>query len=187
MIVGIDEAGRGCWAGPLVAAAVMLSEPIPGLMDSKQLSKKQREGLELLIREQAMAYGIGWVWPEQLDALGLTAATTQAMAEALAQIEADHDEVIIDGNLNYLPTNPLVRVVVKADSLIPEVSAASILAKVARDRYMTEIAADYPGYDFEKHVGYGTAAHVQRLQELGVSKIHRLSYKPVKKFLVVKP
>jgi ribonuclease HII len=186
MIVGIDEAGRGCWAGPLVAAAVLLTKPIEGLGDSKTISKRKREQLELLIKENTV-YGIGWVWPDEIDRIGLTAATTKAMSEALAQITADHTEVVIDGNLNYIPTNPKVKTVIKADSLVPAVSAASILAKVARDRYMEEMSATYPQYHFEKHVGYGTALHIATLAAYGVSPIHRLSYKPVKKFLIVKP
>lgn len=184
--IGIDEAGRGCWAGPLVAAAVLLGEPIEELDDSKKLSKRQREKLEIVIKQSAVAFGLGWVWPEEIDQIGLTAATTKAMAMALEQIAADHDEVIIDGNLNYLPTNPKVQTIIKADALVPAVSAASILAKVARDRYMTEIASDYPQYQFERHVGYGTALHMAMLAEHGVSKLHRLSYKPVKKFVIVK-
>ena len=184
--MGIDEAGRGCWAGPLVAAAVILKEPLPGLADSKKLSKKQREHLYDLICTQAHAYGVGWASPAEVDEFGLTAATSLAMNRAMQMLPADHTEIIIDGNSNYLPDQPRVKTIVKADALIPEVSAASILAKVSRDRYMTEIASQYPLYQFEKHVGYGTALHLSLLKMHGVCDLHRRSYKPVKQFLIVK-
>ncbi len=186
MIVGIDEAGRGCWAGPLVAAAVVLNGPLEGVHDSKLLSKTARTRLDMAIREQAVAFGIGWVWPKDIDEIGLTAATSKAMASALAQISQPYDEVIIDGNLNYLPDVTRATTLIKADSLVPAVSAASILAKVARDNYMKEMALKFPEYCFEKHVGYGTALHIQRLAMHGPCEIHRVSYKPVKKFLTVK-
>lgn len=184
IIVGIDEVGRGCWAGPLVAGAVALSEPIAGLRDSKKLSKKQRASLDTEIRLLAVGYGLGWVWPEEIDKVGLTEAVRLAMERALDQIEIDYDEFIIDGNLNFFPDNPRARAVIKADDSVPAVSAASIIAKVARDTYMeTEAAQSYPQYGFEKHVGYGTAVHVASLREYGVTALHRKSYKPIQAFL----
>lgn len=179
MIVGIDEAGRGCWAGPLVAAAVVLAEPIPGLADSKQLSAKQRQILAEEIKQQALAFGLGWVSAIEIDTLGLTAATTKAMDQALSRITADYNEIIIDGNYNYLPVHRQARTLIRADSLIPEVSAASILAKVARDEYMAQAAKLFPLYEFDKHVGYGTAAHLRLLQTHGPCMLHRMSYKPL--------
>lgn len=183
MLVGIDEAGRGCWAGPLVAAAVILNRPLEGLSDSKLLGRVVRSRLDLLIREQAVAFGIGWVWPREIDEIGLTAATTKAMAEALSQIGQPYSKVIIDGNLNYLPNVSGVTTLIKADSLVPAVSAASILAKVARDNYMHDMALKFPAYGFDKHVGYGTALHAKQLALHGPCELHRLSYKPVKKFV----
>jgi ribonuclease HII len=177
--VGVDEVGRGCWAGPLVAGAVVLREPISGLKDSKKLTKKRRELLAAQIHEQALAVGLGWVKPAELDEIGLTAAVRLAMERALEQITVRYDELIIDGNLNFFPENPRARAVIKADDSVPAVSAASIVAKVARDNYMAEVAAEYPDYGFERHVGYGTALHLERLQLHGVSKLHRVSFKPV--------
>jgi ribonuclease HII len=179
MLVGIDEVGRGCWAGPLVAGAVLLAHPIPGLKDSKKLSKTQRERLDATIRVEAIAWGLGWVTPKEVDSLGLTLAVKIAMQRALDQITADYDEVIIDGNLNFLSENPKTRALIKADDQIPAVSAASIVAKVARDQFMAESAKTYPGYGFEAHVGYGTAAHLAALQTLGICELHRLSFKPI--------
>ena len=187
IIAGIDEVGRGCWAGPLVAGAVVLDKPIEGLRDSKKLSKKQREKLAPLIHEQALAVGIGWVTPEELDVSGITMAVKLAMERALAQLRTNYSEeremvsaVIIDGNINYLPEEPLAEAVIKADDTVPAVSAASIVAKVARDQYMEQMALAHPAYGFEKHVGYGTAAHIAALTEHGVTPLHRLSFAPIR-------
>jgi ribonuclease HII len=177
--VGIDEVGRGCWAGPLVAGAVVLEKPIVGLKDSKKLNKKQREILAVEIESRALAVGLGWVDPATLDKVGITTAVKRAMAEALEQIGVRYDEIIIDGNLNFFPDNPKARAVIKADGSVPAVSAASIIAKVARDNYMAEISSKYPGYGFERHVGYGTALHLERLKLHGISDLHRRSFKPV--------
>jgi ribonuclease HII len=181
--VGIDEVGRGCWAGPLVAGAVILRKPIPGLRDSKQLSKKQREGLAAEIQLHALAVGLGWVSVLEIDSLGLTAAVSLAMTRALEEIRADYDEIIIDGNLNFLADNPKARAIVKADAKIPAVSAASIVAKVARDKYMAEICEKYADYGFDRHVGYGTALHLEKLRLHGVSQLHRKSFRPIQKLL----
>ena len=183
LIVGIDEVGRGCWAGPVVAAAVLLDGPITGLTDSKLLSKARREALDVVIRSQAASYGIGWVPADEIDKIGLSAAVKLAMSRALEEISAPYDEVIIDGNINYLAEYPKTRALIKADLQVPEVSAASIIAKVARDRHMAEMAEAFPLYGFEAHVGYGTALHRQNLQQYGVSQIHRLSYKPIQAIL----
>jgi ribonuclease HII len=183
VIVGIDEVGRGCWAGPLLAGAVVLSEPIAGLRDSKKLSKAQREKLAVTIHAEALAVGIGWVTAQELDTIGLTKAVGLAMERAVAQITVGFDEIIIDGNINYFPGNNRARAVVKADDSEPAVSAASIVAKVARDQYMSDVAKQYPQYGFEKHVGYGTALHSQSLQLHGVCELHRRSFKPIKAVL----
>lgn len=183
MILGIDEVGRGCWAGPLVAGAVILDAPIPGLTDSKKLSKKRREQLDIEIRLQAVDFGLGWVTPVEVDKLGLTEAVRLAMRRAVEEIASPYAEIIIDGNYNYLPDMPNARFLVRADASIPAVSAASILAKVARDAYMTKIAPSYPEYQFDKHVGYGTAAHTAALKLHGVCALHRKSYAPIRAFL----
>lgn len=180
-IVGIDEAGRGCWAGPLVAAAVLLKRPIKGLKDSKQLTFGQRERLAGAIT-QMTHYGVGWVGQESIDALGLTRATRSAMRAALMQLKVSYDAVIIDGSFNYLNDNEKAKAIIRADVLMPSVSAASILAKVERDRFMRQQAVLYPQYFFEKHVGYGTLLHRQMLEMHGPCKLHRLSYEPVRAF-----
>jgi ribonuclease HII len=179
MIVGIDEVGRGCWAGPVVAGAVILPTPIAGLKDSKKLSKLQREKLAVIINEQAIV-GIGWVPASQVDAIGLQEAVRLAMADALSQITDEYDELIIDGDYNFFPDNSKAKAVIKADDSVPAVSAASIVAKVARDNYMAGLEVTLPGYGFGQHVGYGTALHLANLQALGITLEHRLSFKPVK-------
>jgi ribonuclease HII len=185
-VVGIDEVGRGCWAGPVVAGAVLLVTDIAGLKDSKKLSKIQRETLALTITDSGARVGLGWVTPHEVDELGLTQAVRLAMERALAQISAPYDDVIIDGNLNFLAHVPKTRALIKADDTVPAVSAASIVAKVARDNYMAELAEQYPGYGFESHVGYGTALHLAGLQKLGVSDVHRKSFKPIRALLQYK-
>ncbi|MDB5166738.1 MAG: putative Ribonuclease [Candidatus Saccharibacteria bacterium] len=179
-IVGIDEVGRGCWAGPVVAGAVILSEDIGGLKDSKKLSKKQREALASLITDTAVSASLGWVPPAEVDEIGLTAAVRLAMKRAVAEISVGYEKIIIDGSFNFLTDNLKASTLIKADDLIQSVSAASIIAKVARDNYMAEQAKLYPGYGFENHVGYGTKQHLNALLSLGVTPLHRLSYKPVR-------
>jgi len=180
-LIGIDEVGRGCWAGPLVAGAVALERPITGLRDSKQLGKARREQLAVQIQAEALAVGLGWVWPAELDEWGVSWAVKTAMQRALAAAaDLGYDEVIIDGNINYLAETPRSRALIKADASVPAVSAASIVAKVARDAYMANLDKRYAGYGFERHVGYGTAAHRAALQTLGVSDIHRRSYAPIR-------
>jgi ribonuclease HII len=184
VIVGIDEVGRGCWAGPLVAGAVILGESISKLTDSKLLSKKQREDLDKQIRATALSIGLGWVTSQEVDDIGVTAAVGLAMKRALKELTHDYDRIIIDGNINYFLTNPKAQAVIKADLSVPCVSAASIIAKVARDTHMLELSrTSYPGYGFEQHVGYGTKQHLAALKILGVSHIHRKSYKPIKALL----
>lgn len=184
MIIGIDEAGRGAWAGPLVAAAVALKKPIAGLADSKKLSSKQRLVLAEEIRLHAHV-GIGSVDAQTVDEVGLTKATSIAMEDALSLITEPYSEVIIDGIFNYLPGTPNVVTLVKADSKIAEVSAASIIAKVYRDQIMHEQSTIYPEYGFSKHVGYGTALHHQMIRQYGATPIHRMSYKPLQAILRV--
>lgn len=192
-ILGIDEVGRGPWAGPLVIGAVILPEQKPAwvdeLNDSKKLSVKKREALNELILKEAAATGLGWVSSREIDELGLAASLKLAARRAVEAVQKSHvpfTEIIIDGTINFLAGTKLenyVTILPKADFLIKEVSAASIIAKVARDHYMYELAEKYPGYGFEKHVGYGTAAHQKALKELGVCPEHRRSFSPIQKIV----
>ncbi len=184
-MIGIDEVGRGCWAGPLLVVAARQIGDLPaGLDDSKVLTKKRRASLAPGIKESCQL-GEGWAEPAEIDSLGLTAAMRLAVKRALAALGAETSEpIIMDGNINYCPTQFIsVACVVDADAEHPIVSAASIYAKQRRDQYMTEMSGAYPGYGFESHVGYGTKAHLLALQAQGVCKQHRLSVKPVKAFL----
>lgn len=195
-ILGIDEVGRGPWAGPLVIGAVILPRSEEGelpdwtadLTDSKKLSKKKREDFSDLILKNALATGLGWVSSRELDELGLSPALSLATKRALREIrykKVPFSEIIIDGTINFLKNTPLesrVTLLKKADFLIKEVSAASIIAKVARDRYMEALAETYPNYHFEKHVGYGTAVHRAAIEKYGPCPEHRLSFKPLEKY-----
>ncbi|MGF7228834.1 MAG: ribonuclease HII [Candidatus Saccharibacteria bacterium] len=183
MIVGIDEVGRGCMAGPLVAGAVLLQRPMRGLKDSKKLTRQQRVSFDAKIRDKALAFGLGWVMPEELDAVGLTQAVRLAMERALVAIELEYERVIIDGNFNFLAHMPKTETLIKADDLIPAVSAASIIAKVARDTWMIQVAQEYPEYGFDAHVGYCTPAHQAALAQYGVTALHRKSFAPVRRIL----
>ncbi len=186
MIVGIDEVGRGPWAGPLVFGAVVLGDAdIEGLTDSKKLTKKRREALNEEILQNAAATGIGWVSAGELDEIGLSDALKLACRRALEQITIPYRQIILDGTINFLKDTgkgPYVTTMAKADLLVPSVSAASIIAKVARDRYMAEQDDVYPGYGFGSHVGYGTATHREAIERLGVTPLHRLSFAPLAKY-----
>lgn len=185
MILGIDEAGRGPWAGPLVVGAVVLGCEIDGLNDSKKLTKKRREQLELIILEKAQAAAIGWVSAAELDEVGMSEALRLATRRAVEQITVPYHEIIIDGTINFLrdtPKGDYVTILPKADALIPSVSAASIIAKVARDRYMTELGEKHPEYGFKNHAGYGVAKHRETIERIGVIDEHRLSFAPLQKY-----
>ena len=193
MILGIDEVGRGPWAGPLVVGAVILGgAEIEGLDDSKKLTKKRRETLDEVIREQAAAWALGWVSASELDDVGMSQALRLATRRAVKQIQSQckannvaFDEIIIDGTVNFLADTALERyvtVMAKADGLIPGVSAASIIAKVARDQFMAEQDVVYPGYGFASNAGYGVAKHQAAIERLGVTPLHRLSFAPLVKY-----
>lgn len=180
-ICGIDEAGRGPLAGPVCAAAVILPPhlEIPGLNDSKKLSDKRRRELMPVIKEQAIAYGIGMASHEEIDQINILQATFLAMERALAQLEGKAKFALIDGNREKDFSLP-VMTVVKGDSRSANIAAASVLAKVTRDMYMEELAEQYPQYGFEIHKGYGTKAHYAALTEHGMCEAHRRSF--LKKF-----
>ena len=179
-ICGVDEAGRGPLAGPVYAAAVILpfGLDIPGLNDSKKLTEKKRETLFPLICEQAVAYGIAFATPEEIDRHNILEATFLAMQRAVAALHVSPDLVLVDGN--QTPSlSVATETIVKGDSYSASIAAASILAKVSRDRVMLELAQTYPDYGFEKHKGYPTKAHYEAIAVLGPSAVHRRSFRGV--------
>ncbi|HSN78425.1 MAG TPA: ribonuclease HII [Anaerolineae bacterium] len=183
-VAGIDEAGRGAWAGPVVAAAVILPvDPaiacrLAGVADSKQLSVGQRERLYAVIVQEAVAWAVGATSAAQIDVQGIAAATRSAMQAAVASLLPLPDFMLID----YIRLPGLAtpqRSLPKGDSKVLSIAAASIVAKVTRDRLMVELGACYPGYGFERHKGYGTAQHQRSLRQLGPCLEHRMSFQPV--------
>ncbi len=181
---GIDEAGRGPLAGAVYAAAVILdaARPIEGLADSKILGAAERERLAAEIRAQALAWAVACASVEEIDRFNILRATFMAMRRAVAALPQMPDEVIVDGKL-CPPLDCRVRAVVKADATVAQVSAASILAKTARDAEMCRLHQVYPLYGFEQHKGYGTPEHLRALREHGVCPIHRRSFAPVRELL----
>ena len=177
LLCGVDEAGLGPLAGPVYAAAVILPRGcvIEGLNDSKKLTEKKREALFDPICSAAIAYGIARAEVEEIEALNILNATFLAMNRAIAQLNPAPTLALIDGNRNTGIAVPS-RTVIKGDGRCADIAAASVLAKVSRDRYMLEMAARYPEYHFEAHKGYGTAAHYAALREYGPSPIHRMSF-----------
>lgn len=179
-IAGTDEVGRGPLAGPVVAAAVILDpdRPILGLNDSKKLSPSRREELAHLIRAQAVAWALAECSVEEIDSLNILRASLLAMARAVAALQLIPDHVLVDGN--KVPDIALpVTAVVRGDQSIQCIAAASIIAKVARDQLMVQLDLAYPGYGFASHKGYPSRTHVEALGRLGVSPVHRRSYRPV--------
>lgn len=177
LICGVDEAGRGPLAGPVCAAAVILPPhaDIPGLNDSKKLSDKRRRELFPIIKEQAVAYGIGFADHSMIDEINILQATFYAMEQAISQLSVKPDLALIDGNRERDFGVP-VQTVVHGDSLSASIAAASILAKVARDDLMLQMAQEYPQYGFEIHKGYGTKAHYAALEAYGPCPIHRMTF-----------
>ena len=177
VICGVDEAGRGPLAGPVYAAAVILPRDleIPGLTDSKKLSDKKRRELFPIIKEQAVAFGIGVASEKEIDEINILQATFLAMKRALEKLSVRPDLALIDGNRETDFGVP-AKTVVKGDSLSASIAAASILAKVSRDDYMMELAQKYPQYGFDIHKGYGIKAHYQALREFGPSEVHRVTF-----------
>lgn len=184
LVAGVDEVGRGPLIGPVVTAAVILDpeRPIAGLTDSKKLTDKKRETLAEQIKAQAIAWALGRAEVEEIDDLNILHATMLAMQRAVQGLQTKPEFVYIDGN--RCPDLPYpTEAVVKGDSLVPAISAASILAKVARDQEMLELEAKYPGYGLAQHKGYPTKAHLDALLELGVTPLHRRSFAPVRKII----
>ena len=180
-VCGCDEAGAGPLAGPVYAAAVILpvEAEIPGLDDSKKLTEKKREALFPLIQERALAWAVAWVDAAEIDATDILSARMKAMQLAIDQLEPPADFALIDGNRDRGRSSAIVtphRCIVKGDSLSASVAAASVLAKVSRDRWMVQAAEDYPEYQFQKHKGYGTKLHYEMLRIYGPSPIHRKSF-----------
>lgn len=184
LICGVDEAGRGPLAGPVYAAAVILhaDRPLPGLADSKKLSERTRDRLAPLIREQALAWAVAFASVEEIDALNILQATLLAMRRAVESLALRPDEVLVDGT--HCPGIDLpVRAIVRGDSSVAAISAASILAKTARDAEMQRLHALFPQYGLDRHKGYPTAEHLAALREHGVAGIYRRSYRPVRELL----
>ncbi len=188
LVAGLDEAGRGAWAGPVAAAAVILSPAsdlvtrLKGVRDSKQMSPAQRTRWAEVIRAVALAWGVGFASSLEIDALGILPATRLAMQRALAQLDLAPEHLLLDavrlpGVL--LPQTALI----KGDSRVLSIAAASVLAKTERDRLMVKLEEEFPGYSFARHKGYGTVIHRMALESLGPCGQHRVSFKPVKKLL----
>ncbi len=183
-VAGVDEVGRGPLAGAVVAAAVILdpARPIAGLADSKKLTEKRREALDEEIRAHALCWALGRAEVEEIDAINILQASLLAMRRAVEALDPPADYALVDGN--KLPRLPCAaEAVVKGDSRVEVISAASIIAKVARDREMCELDVQYPGYGLAKHKGYPSKQHMEALVQLGVTPIHRRSYAPVRRLL----
>jgi len=181
---GVDEVGIGPLAGPVTACAVILDRmrPIPGLNDSKVLSEKRRVQLDVVIRERALSWALGWASVEEIDELNILAASHLAMRRAIAALDPTPEFIWVDGNKVPGSTRPCVAVV-KGDRRVPEISAASIVAKVARDKLMLEIHEQYPQYGLAQHKGYPTKLHVDALHAHGATPWHRRSFAPVRQVL----
>lgn len=180
LIAGVDEAGRGPLAGPVIAGAVILDpkQPIDGLNDSKKLSEKKREKLFEEIKAKALAVGVGRANALEIDEHNILQATFLAMRRAVAELSVKPSHVMVDGNQDPKLAYPTT-LLINGDQLNASISAASIIAKVTRDRLMVALDAQYPGYDFAKHKGYGTKIHLLALKDLGPSPCHRRSFRPV--------
>jgi len=184
LMAGVDEAGRGPLAGPVFAAAVILDDllPIQGLADSKKLTPKKREHLYEIIKAQALCFCVATASVEEIDQLNILQATLLAMQRAVKGLRLKPSKVLVDGN--RLPVLDIrAEAIVKGDSTVPSISAASILAKVERDRWCVEVDAQFPNYGFLTHKGYGTQVHLRALQEYGPCVLHRRSFAPVAKLL----
>jgi ribonuclease HII len=184
MLAGVDEVGRGPLAGPVVAAAVILNpeNPIEGLNDSKKINQKKRESMSIEIQSKSLAWSLGRAEVEEIDKLNILKASLLAMKRAIESLVLKPKLIAVDGQ--YTPEVDYEKIaIIKGDSLIPAISAASIIAKVARDKEMIEFDEIYPGYGFSSHKGYPTKQHIESLEILGITEIHRRSFSPVAKLI----
>ncbi len=183
-IAGVDEAGRGPLAGPVIAGAVILDpdKPIEGLRDSKRLSAARRDELFEQIRERALAWAVGRADVEEIDRINILQATMLAMSRAVEALQPYADHALIDGN-RCPDLSCTSQAIIKGDSKVPAISAASIMAKVTRDREMLDLDMRYPGYGLAQHKGYPSKAHIEALESLGVTPVHRRSYAPVRRII----
>ncbi len=181
LLSGVDEAGRGCLAGPVVAAAVVFTPDceLPGLTDSKRLTPLKREELELRIKQSVRSWSLGLAWPREIERLNILRASLQAMHRAVKHLRCTPEKVLVDGNYP-LWGSIRSRAVKRGDSLVPEISAASVLAKTFRDRLMVKLDGKYSGYGFARHKGYATQEHLEGLRRLGPCALHRFSFGPVR-------
>ncbi len=184
LVAGVDEAGRGPLAGPVVAGAVILDpeNPIAGLKDSKRLTALRRDALYAEIQEKALAWAVGCAEVEEIDRINILQATMLAMQRAVGALQPAAQHALIDGNRCPVLACP-AQAIVKGDSRVAAISAASIMAKVTRDREMLSLDLQYPGYGLAQHKGYPSKAHIEALENLGVTPIHRLSYAPVRRVM----
>jgi ribonuclease HII len=185
LIAGVDEVGRGCLAGSVVAAAVILDpkKPIAGLADSKKLTERKREQLSKIIQEQALSWAIAEASVTEIDELNILQATLLAMQRAIAALHSQPDTVLIDGNQLPRLTIPALAIV-KGDSTVQAISAASIIAKVYRDQLMVDYHQQYPNFSFHLHKSYGTAQHLAEIQQFGFLEVHRKTFNPVKTLIM---
>ncbi|XPV76565.1 MAG: ribonuclease HII [Desulfovibrio sp.] len=181
-LAGVDEAGRGCLAGPVVAAAVILPAEydLPGLDDSKKLTEKKREALYQPVREQALAWAVGVVWPPVIDEINILQSTFRAMNHAVAHLKRQPKMVLVDGNKTIPQLKLSQQAIIGGDGKIAAISAASVIAKTYRDHLMVALDKRYPQYGFSIHKGYGTKIHLEALEEHGPSRMHRLTFAKVK-------
>lgn len=175
-VAGVDEVGRGPLAGPVVCASVIMpmDDIIEGIDDSKKLSEKKRNALYEIIKEKALAYNVALVWQEEIDQINILNAVKKCMTEAVNGLKIKPDVTLVDGVDTGLPIT--AEYVIKGDSKSYSIGCASILAKVYRDNLMTEFAKEYPEYSFEKHKGYGTKVHIEKIKEIGPCKLHRKTF-----------
>lgn len=177
-ICGIDEAGRGPLAGPVVVASVIMPEDsmIEGVNDSKKVSEKKREILFEKIKEEAISYGIGISWQEEIDEINILEATKKSLTESISKLKVKPQLILVDALRNINTLGIPYRSIIKGDAKVYSISAASILAKVTRDRIMREMDEVYPEYEFARHKGYGTAKHIEAIKEYGLCQLHRRSF-----------
>ncbi len=181
LVAGVDEAGRGCLAGPVVSAAVILPEvySLPGLTDSKKLTAGKRQVLAVAIKAQALGWALGLAWPQEIDQVNILQASLKSMQRAVLRLKTRPGLVLVDGNQN-IPLDIPQETVVGGDLLVPVISAASILAKTFRDHLLSKLDRRYPGYGLAGHKGYGTAEHLEALRRLGPSIMHRQTFRGVR-------